>query len=146
ILVIDFRAPSADSGLGGVIAEGLRTNLEQSRVISVVSAAGMADALRRMERPADTQLDLPLARELAEREGVKGIVHGEIASAGPGFIITARLLTANGAELASFRAAARDATDIIAAIDHLTRDLRAKIGESLKSVRDDPPLSAATTA
>ena len=146
ILVADFRA-SADSALGDVVSEALRTKLSQSRAIGVVSAAGIGDALRRMEKPANAHFDVPLARELAEREGVKGIVHGEVVSAGAGFIITARLVAAaSGDELTNLREAAKDATDIIPAIDRLGRELRARIGESLKSVRDAAPLWKVTTA
>jgi len=146
ILVADFHSPAADSGLGNVISEALRTNLGQSRAINVVSSAGIADALRRMQRSTDARLDLSLARELAEREGVKAVVAGDVVSAGAGFVITARLIdAAGGAELASFRSAAVDAGDIIPAIDRLTRDVREKIGESLKSVRGSAPLSAVTT-
>src|SRR5262249_28860887 len=78
ILVADFSSPAADSALGGTVSEMLRSSLAQSHAVSVISAAGIGEALRRMEKPSDARLDVPLARELAEREGAKAIIHGEV--------------------------------------------------------------------
>lgn len=147
VLVDDFRSPGADSSLGRVVSEGLRTNLAQSHAISVVSASSVADGLRRMQRPTNTLLDLSLARQLAEREGIKVVVDGELTPAGQGFILSVRLVAAaSGDVLATFHAAARDATDLIPAIDRITRDVRGRIGESLRAVHASPALVQVTTS
>ena len=147
LVVADFSAPSADSTLGSVVAEGIRSHLAQSRAIGVMSPTNVADALRRMRREPGANLDMSLAREVAQREGSKAIVAGEIATAGTGFILSARLVAAeSGDQLASFREAANGASDLIPAIDRLSRQLRAKIGESLKSVNSSPELVRVTSA
>ena len=146
LLVTDFRAPSADSTLGGVVTEAVRTDLGQSPVVSIVSASTMSGALSRMQRPATTRIDLPLAREIAAREGIKAVVDGDITSLAGGYVITIRLVTAaTGDELASYHATIDGPKELIPAIDKLSRDLRGKIGESLKEVRDAPPLEQVTT-
>jgi tetratricopeptide (TPR) repeat protein/tRNA A-37 threonylcarbamoyl transferase component Bud32 len=146
LLVAEFSSPQSDSALGVVIAEALRQSLSQSRAVMVAAPTFVAEGLQRMQRPAGTRLDFALARELAEREGMKAVVHGDVASAGSGFIITARLSNAaSGIELTSYRSAAKDATELIPAVDELSRDLRAKIGESLRSVHASPPLMKVTT-
>ncbi len=74
---------------------------------------------------------------------------GEITGLGPGagFIVTMKLITADSArELASFRQIAGDAQGLIEAVDALARQLRGKIGESLKRVNDAPRLAVATTS
>jgi len=38
--------------------------------------SAVAAALTRMQRPSATTVDLPLAREIAQREGIKAIVAG----------------------------------------------------------------------
>ena len=59
--------------------------------------------------------------------------------AGTGYIVTARLVSAaTGDELASYHESAKDAGDLIPSVDRLTKELRGKIGESLKTVRDAP--------
>src|SRR6185437_14358521 len=58
-----------------------------------------------------------------------------------------RLIAAqSGDELASYSESAKDAGDLIPSVDRLTKELRGKIGESLKTVRAAPPLDQVTTA
>ena len=147
LLVVDFTAPVADSSLGTVVSEAVRTTLAQSRAVSIVPSSFVAGALQRMERPVTSRLDLALGRDLAQREGIRAIVDGAVTPLGRGFIVTARLVSAeSGDELASFRQTAADATDLIPAIDKVARQLRGKIGESLKDVRASPSLARVSTA
>jgi tetratricopeptide (TPR) repeat protein len=146
LLVTDFRAPATDSSLGSVVTEAVRTDLGQSPVVSVVSASTLSGALSRMQRSPATRIDLPLAREIAAREGIKAVVDGDITSLAGGYVITIRLVTAGtGDELASYHATIDGPKELIPAIDKVTRELRGKIGESLKEVRDAPPLEQVTT-
>ena len=147
VLITDFRAPAADSSLGRVVSDALRTDLEESPVVTVVEPAAVRDALRRMQQPATARVDLALAREIAAREGIKAVVDGDIAAVGSGFMVSARLVSApTGQVLAAYRAGARDANALIPAIDQLSKQLRAKIGESLRSVNAAPPLAQVTTS
>jgi tRNA A-37 threonylcarbamoyl transferase component Bud32/tetratricopeptide (TPR) repeat protein len=146
VVVAAFEAASKDSALGDVVSEAVRTNLAQSRAVQVVPTSSVVAALQRMQRPPTARLDLPLARELAVREGIKAVVSGSVASAGEGFIITARLVNAqSGDELAVYQESAANAGEIIPTVDRLTRQLRGKIGESLKTVHDAPALAQVTT-
>jgi tRNA A-37 threonylcarbamoyl transferase component Bud32/tetratricopeptide (TPR) repeat protein len=147
VLVSAFDAAERDSALAAVVSEAVRTNLAQSRAVNVVSTNAIVGALQRMERPATARVDLALGRELAQREGIKAVVTGSVASAGEGFIITTRLVSAqSGDELAVFRESAANAGEIIPTVDRLTRQLRGRIGESLKSVHDAPALAQVTTS
>jgi len=147
VLVATFDAASRDSALGDVVAVAVRTNLAQSRAVQLVPTSGIVAALERMQKPAASRVDLVLAREIAEREGIKAVVGGNVASAGNGFIITARLVSAaSGDELAVYQESAASAADIIPAVDRLTKQLRGKIGESLKSVKDAPRLDQVATS
>ena len=66
---------------------------------------------------------------------------------GAGYIITASLVNAqSGDELAVYHETAANASEIIPTVDKLTRQLRGKIGESLKSVADAPALAQVTTS
>ena len=146
LLVVEFKAPPSDSSLGIVVSEAVRTNLAQSRAVSILPASFVSGALQRMQRP-NAKLDLALAREMAQREGVKAVVDGAITPVGQGFIVTTRLVSAEtGDEMVSARETAKDATDLIPAIDRLTRSLRGKIGESLREVRATPSLAQVSTS
>ena len=147
VLVATFDASSRDSALADVVAAAVRTNLAQSRALHVVSTASVVAALERMQRPATSRVDLALGREIAAREGIKALVAGSVASAGTGFIITARLMSASkGEELAVLQESASSTDEIIPAVDRLTRKLRGRIGESLKSVAGAPKLAQVTTS
>lgn len=145
ILIADFESPVSDSALGDVVSEGIRTGLSQSRRIHVVQQSAILPALARMEMPATTRLTLPVAKQLAEREGYEAIVDGKIALVGSSYIVTARLLAANGDQIWSDQVSAKDATDLIPAMDRIARALRGKVGESLRSVRETMTLEKATT-
>ncbi len=146
LLVADFHTPSADSALGAVIAEAVRTNLMESRVIQVIPTSTVAATLERMRRQPFSRLDDSLAREVAIREGAKGIVGGDLTPLGSSFVVTLRLVAAqNGDEFTSFRETIDDLRDLVPAIDRLSRKLRGKIGESLKSVNAAPRLQRVTT-
>jgi tetratricopeptide (TPR) repeat protein len=147
VIVTDFRVRGVDSSLGPVISEAVRTELGQSQVLSIMSPVAVAAALQRMQTPPTAQVDLALARDVAQREGAKAVVDGEVAPLGTGFVVSMRLVTADsGNELATFHATADSPKELLSTIDQLTRDLRGKVGESLKRVRADPPLEQVTTS
>ncbi|HXY30099.1 MAG TPA: protein kinase [Gemmatimonadaceae bacterium] len=147
LLVTDFHVQGADTTVGSMITEAVRTDLGQSQVISVMPPAAVAEALRRMQKPPTTHVDLPLARDIAAREGVKAIVDGDVAPLGQGFVMAVRLVAADsGTELASFRETADSPRDLLPTLDKLTRKLRGKIGESLRTVHAAPPLEQVTTS
>jgi tetratricopeptide (TPR) repeat protein/tRNA A-37 threonylcarbamoyl transferase component Bud32 len=147
ILVADFRVTGADSSLGSIAAEAVRTELAQSKAVAVVPTGTVTAALRRMERPLNTRVDLQVAREIAAREGIDAVLHGDISAVGEGFLIVLRLTAAqSGDELAAFRETADSPRDLIPALDELASELRNRIGESLKTVRATPPLAQVTTS
>jgi len=146
VLVAAFDAPAADSSLGSTIAEAVRTNLSQSKAVHLVPTSAIVAALEQMKRPDTARIDFTTARELAQRTGAKAVVAGSVAPVGTGYIVTARLVAAEkGDELASYRESAKDAGDLIPAVDRVTKALRGRIGESLKAVRDAPRLDQVTT-
>ncbi len=147
VFVSAFDAPAADSSLGSTIAEAVRTNLSQSHTVHVLPTSAVVAALEQMKRADTARVDLAVAREIAQRAGAKAVVTGSVVPAGSGYIVTARLVAAeSGDELASYHESAKDAGDLIPTVDRLTKSLRGKIGESLKSVHDAPPLEQVSTA
>jgi len=147
VLVSDFNVSRADSSVASVVAEGVRANLGESRSIKLFSPASVAAALRRMQLPPTSRVDLLLAQRLAQREGVKAIVTGDVTGIGNGYVIALRLVTADsGNVLAAFQTTVDGPSRLVSGVDELTRKLRGKIGESLKSVQASPPLEQVTTA
>ena len=149
VLVSEFVSNAADTSLGSVMSQAMRTSLGQSKAVRLVSAPDVAAALRRMTLPPSTPLSEGIARDLSVREGIPLLVSGQVATVGGGFLVTARLHSAadSSAEpLAEFQRAADGPGELLDAIDQLARELRSRIGESLRSVQRAPDLERATTS
>jgi len=146
IIIADVASHGGDSLLGGVVTEPLRIDLAQSALVNLAQPEYVRQALVRMERPTNTPLDLALAREVAIREGLKAVIAGDIGTAGTGFVLSARLVSAEtGDVLVAFRETAADSTRILKAIDRLSKRLRERVGESLRTIRANQPLDRVTT-
>lgn len=147
LLVTDLPVTGADSTLSAAVSLATRTALTRSRAIRVMSRESMADALRRMKRPPATAVDAALGREIAQREGIRVLVDGQVVRTGRAFAIGMRLLTVDSAtELATVQATAQSTDEIIPVVDAVARKLRARIGESLRDVRSTPPLPREVTS
>ncbi len=147
ILLSDFENRAADTTLGPTLTEAFRVDLAQSRAVQLEPPTAVAEALTRMQRPARTALTPALAREVAERGGLKAVVTGEIDPVGAGYVLSASVVGASdGRVLTAVRETADNAGALIPALDRLSRALRAEIGESLKTIRADEPLADVTTA
>jgi serine/threonine-protein kinase len=146
LVLADFENRTTDSTLGPSLTEALRVDLAQSGVIRLLDGAAVGQALGRMGRALGSPLDLALARELAQREGAKAVVRGQIDPLGRGYVVSAELVSAaDGAALVSVRETAQDDGAIIAAVDRLSGKLRERIGESLRTIRSSDPLEQVTT-
>jgi tetratricopeptide (TPR) repeat protein len=147
VIITDFTVSNGDSALGRVVGDAIRAGLADSRVFTLVAPTEIAAALQRMQRPATSRIDLATAREIAQRDGIKAIIDGDVTLIGTSYIVATRLVTADsGRELASYRGTASSSDAIIEVADDLSRKLRGKAGESLKRVQGTPALAVASTS
>jgi eukaryotic-like serine/threonine-protein kinase len=147
LLVADFAASASDIELADALTHALRIDLTQSPVVNVVEPRYTRELLERMGRDGGARVDAELAREAALRDGIKAYVTGEVSRAGRGYVLSALIVAADdGVVLAAFRENASDSTAVLDAVDRLSRKLRERIGESLRSVNRSAPLPAVTTA
>ncbi|MEO7986458.1 MAG: hypothetical protein ABI766_07980, partial [Gemmatimonadales bacterium] len=147
ILLADFENRAADSTLGPSVTEAFRVDLSQSPTVRVMDQQAVGQALARMQRSSTGTLPAPLAREIAEREGVKAVVTGQIDPVGQGYVLAASLIsTTDGSTLSAVRETANGPGELLKAIDRLSAKLRERIGESLTTIRANPALDQVTTA
>ena len=147
VLVAEFENRTADSTLAATVTDAVRVELQQSRTVRVMSQAAMWAGLTRMALARGTAVPLEKVQELAEREGAKAYVVGDIARIGGGFQVSARVIaTAGGSEALTARATAASEAELIDAVEDVGRQLRRGIGESLRSVMSAPALAKVTTA
>ena len=146
LLLADFQNRSTDSTLGPTLSEAFRIDLSQSPTVKLVDAQTVTDEVQRMRRAAGTTLDLALARELTVRLGIKAVLTGQIDPVGRGYVLSASLVSAgDGQVLTGVRETADNEAALIPAIDRLSKRLRERIGESLRTIRANPPLERGTT-
>jgi tetratricopeptide (TPR) repeat protein len=147
IVLADFVDRTGDPSLARTVTEALRVDLSQSAALELMSATAVRDALQRMERDPDAGVNVDLAREIANRGGLKAVLTGEVSSVGGGYVLSAQLISAEtGDVLTAQRATASDSTQLIGAMDKLSASLRERVGESLKIIRARDPLLWATTS
>ena len=146
VVLADVDVPG-DSALGSALTEALRVDLSQSDVLQLLSASQVRSTLRLMQQLEDRALGSTFAREVAIRSGAKGVIAGRIERVGAQMIVTLRLVAPEtGDDLAAFRETAGDSTQLLSALDAVTKQMRRRIGESLGKVRGSQPMEAVTTS
>ncbi|MEQ9105024.1 MAG: serine/threonine-protein kinase [Rhodothermales bacterium] len=147
IVVADFVDNTPAGNMGRPIAEALRVDLSQSRVVKLMDASTVSAALERMELPEGTTITPEVAREVAQREGLKAALIGGVSALGSSYVINLRLVdAASGSELVSLRETANSDNEVVGAVDRISASLREKIGESLVAIRQSKPLAQVTTS
>ena len=71
---------TGDAVFDGTLKQALAVQLEQSPYLNIYPESKIHEALRLMGRPADERLSNDVAREICQRQGVKAMITGSIAS------------------------------------------------------------------
>jgi tetratricopeptide (TPR) repeat protein len=147
IVLADFENRTGDPVFDGALGVALAVSLEQSPFIRVFPEDRARDTLRLMERRADERITRSIAREIAQREQLKALIAGSIASLGSNYVIALEAVNAEtGDAMAREQEEASSKERVLTALGTATTRLREKLGESLASVqRFDAPLARATT-
>jgi pentatricopeptide repeat protein len=146
VILAEFDNVTSDSTIGETVTELLRIDLSRSPTISLVDNNAIGRVLLRMERAADSRISSDVALEIAEREGIKAVVTGEIRSVGSGYVLSARIVSPAGEVLVAERESASGSDDLVPAVDQLSARLRERTGESLRSIRAETALENVTTS
>jgi len=147
IIVSEFTNKTGDPIFDFALKQALTVQLQQSPSLDVVSEAHLHQSLTYLGKPHDQQITADIAREIAEREGYKAIVHGTISSIGNRYLITLEAQKASTAEvLASVQEQAEGKDHVLDGLHKASDDLRKQLGESLASIQKlDVSLNEATT-
>ena len=101
-----------------------------------------------MGRSGDERITNDVGREICERQGIKAMLTGTIASLGDHYVITLAALNGDtGDSLAREQVEVNSKEQVLKALDKAASNLRQKMGESLASVQQfAKPLDQATTS
>ena len=147
VLVGEFKNTTGQERFDVTVGALFRTSLAQSESLSLLSDVQVADALKRMERPADSKIDPALGAELAQREGVRSLIVGSIAKVGSKNAITAAVVRPDDQVVRFSKSTTADTEDdIISAVQNLGNEIRSGLGESPAEIeRTSQPLEKVTT-
>jgi tetratricopeptide (TPR) repeat protein len=147
LVVASFAHEAKDSSYSRAVTEALRIDLQQSPKLRVAEPQLVASTLQTMRVAPDAELTDSLARDLGRRTGAKAFVTGALRPLGAGYALTARLVSvADGSEVAALRETAKSSSELLDAIDRLSKALREQAGESVSSLRASQALPSVTTA
>ena len=147
LVVADFENSVGDSTLTRTVVEALRIDLARSPRISLPTAQQVREALAVMRADTTDALSTDVALAMGKRLGGKAVLGGAVSPAGRGFVLTARLVAVeDGRTVTTFRETAADSSDVVGAIDRLSRSVRQEVGESLRSLQASPRLPLVTTS
>lgn len=148
VVLGEFQNLTSDTVFDGTLRQGLAVQLEQSPFLSLLGDDNVRKTLVMMQQPGDARLTAALAREVCERANASATIEGSIAQVGTEYTVIAKAVNCHsGDTLASAQATAADKNHVLDALSKVASDLRAKLGESLATVKKfDTPLEAASTS
>jgi tetratricopeptide (TPR) repeat protein len=148
LLLARFDNRSGIADLDGALDPVLRTALEESPFVNILSGFRTAATLRELGQPSDAALRPEMTRAVCRRNRSRAYITASISREGTGFLVNLEAVDCLAGEaLASARAEARDETDILNALGKAVGALRMRLGESPESVRAlSTPLARATSS
>jgi serine/threonine protein kinase len=148
ILLADFVNTTGDPVFDGTLKQALAVQLEQSPYLNIVPDRTIRSALQFMGRSADERVTGSVAREICEREHIKAMLSGSIATLGSQYVVALDATNcATGDSLAREQVTAASKEAVLSAVGKAASSLRGKLGESLASIQKfDTPVTEATTS
>jgi eukaryotic-like serine/threonine-protein kinase len=147
VVLADFSNKTGDPIFDDTLRQGLAAQLQQSPFLSLVSDQRIQQTLRLMGKPADTKLSPAIIGDLCQRAGSKAYLSGSISNLGAQYVIGVSAVNCQtGDFLAQEQVTANGKENVLKALGEASTKLRAKLGESLKTVQKlDTPIEQATT-
>jgi len=148
VLLTDFVNTTGEPVFDGTLKQALAVNLGQTPFLNLFPEDRVRETLRFMGRSPDDRITRDIGREICERQGIKAMLTGTIASLGSHYVIT--LEAANprsGDPIAREQIEADSKEKVLASLSTAAMNLRKKLGESLSSMQKyDVNIEQATTS
>jgi eukaryotic-like serine/threonine-protein kinase len=136
LVLADFTNTTGDPAFDGALRQALAFELEQSPFLKVMDDQQVNQTLQLMGRPAGQRITDDIAHEVCVREGEKATIGGSITIFTKTYQITLQAINCQtGATLAREQAEAEDKDHVLKAVAQAATGMRAKLGESLTSIR-----------
>ena len=147
IVLADFENRTGDPAFDGTLKKLLEVEIRQSPYLNILADQDVRRTLEDMRRRPDEPITKQVGLEICQRNAVKAMVSGSIASLGNRYVLTLEASNcATGSALAGAKAEAESKDRVLRALDDATGAIRRKLGESVSSIqRFGAPIEEATT-
>ncbi len=148
ILLADFTNTTGDAVFDGTLKQALAVHLGQSPFLNLFADERVRETLRLMDKSPDEHITPTVGREICQRQGLKALLTGSIASLGRNYVISLEAVNGQtGDVLAREQGEAEGKEQVLRTLSAAASRLREKLGESLSSIQKfDVPLQQATTS
>jgi serine/threonine protein kinase/tetratricopeptide (TPR) repeat protein len=148
LVIADFSNTTGDPVFDGALRQALTLQLEQSPYLKVLAAGKVRATLQQMERSPAQPITEQIATEVCMRTHSNAVLAGSIAQTGNSYDLVLKALTCeSGNPFAVVEAQANNRKAVLPALAKAASQMRARLGESLASVkRYGQPLVEATTS
>ncbi|MET0556694.1 MAG: serine/threonine-protein kinase, partial [Vicinamibacteria bacterium] len=135
VLIANIQNDSGNAGFNDTLREGLVATLGQSPHVRIVRDDLVDRALERMKIAKGSPLTIPIARELCQREGIRGLLAGRVRQSGGVYSLAVQLLDpATGSVKLVETEQFKDPGEVFSRVDSLADRVRARLGESMQSI------------
>jgi DNA-binding winged helix-turn-helix (wHTH) protein/tetratricopeptide (TPR) repeat protein len=147
IVLADFENRTGDPAFDGTLKKLLEVEIRQSPYLNILPDPDVRRTLEYMRRRPDEPITKQVGLEICQRNAVKAMVSGSIASLGNRYVLSLEASNcATGRVLAGAKAEAESKDRVLRALDDATGEIRRKLGESVSSIRRfGAPIEEATT-
>ncbi|HYR82475.1 MAG TPA: winged helix-turn-helix domain-containing protein [Terriglobia bacterium] len=148
VLIADFVNTTGDEVFDGTLRQAMAVQLGQSPFLNIFSEERIRETLRYMGRSPDGPVTGDVAREIAQRQGIKALLTGSISSLGSHYVINLQAVNAQtGDTIAREQTEAESRERVLSKLGEAASKLRQKLGESLGSIEKfNAPIEQATTS
>ena len=135
LLIADVDNRTADKVFDASLDTAFTISIQQSKYVNVYPRARVQNALKRMLRGDVTKLDEAVAREVALRESIKGVLACSLSNVGAEYMLAARVVDPNTQQTVWSQTVRTHGKDnVLAAVDDLAQQVRRELGESLGKI------------
>ena len=148
VLLTDFVNTTGEPVFDGTLKQALAVHLGQTPFLNLFPEERVRETLRFMGRSPDERITRDIGREICERQGIRALLTGSIASLGSHYVITLEAVNPrSGDPFAREQIEAESKEKVLSSLSTAAWNLRKKLGESLASMQKyDVSIEQATTS
>jgi len=148
ILLTEFVNTTGDTVFDGTLKQALASQLEQSPFLNIAPESKIQQALQYMGRPSGERITSEVGREICQRENIKAMITGSIASLGSHYVVQLKATNGQTGDAIGTEQVEVDSKEqVLKGMDRAATQIRQKLGESLTTIKQfATPLEQATTS